>query len=43
MQANKREFNEQQKQQARVNASFGKLTMGSAHVMERSQVNYLVS
>jgi len=39
MQANKRVFNEQQKQQARVNASFGKLTMGSAHCMERLQVH----
>lgn len=38
-QANKRVFNEQQKQQARVNASFGKLTMGSALSMERSQVH----
>ena len=41
MQANKRVFNEQQKQQARVNASFGKLTMGSAHCMERLQVPHL--
>ncbi|CAM9095729.1 unnamed protein product [Ectocarpus fasciculatus] len=36
-QENKRVFNEQQKQQARVNASFSKLGMGSAHSMERSQ------
>ncbi|CAN0316678.1 unnamed protein product [Ectocarpus sp. 8 AP-2014] len=36
-QVNKRIFNEEQKQQARVNASFSKLGMGSAHSMERSQ------
>ncbi|CAN0251543.1 unnamed protein product, partial [Ectocarpus sp. 4 AP-2014] len=38
-QENKRIFNEQQKQQARVNASFSKLGMGSAHSMERSQIS----
>lgn len=37
-QSNKRVFNEHQKQQARVNASFSKMTMGSAHCMERTQV-----
>lgn len=37
-QANKRVFNEQQKQQARVNSSFSKMTMGSAHIMERPPV-----
>lgn len=31
-------FNEKQKQQARVNSSFSKMTMGSAHSMERSEV-----
>ncbi|CAM9610321.1 unnamed protein product [Pylaiella littoralis] len=37
-QANKRVFNEQQKQQARVNSSFSKMTMGSAHIMERPPI-----
>ncbi|CAM9589648.1 unnamed protein product, partial [Hapterophycus canaliculatus] len=38
-QGNKRVFNEQQKQQARVNASFSRMTMGSALSMERSQIS----
>ncbi|CAM9131234.1 unnamed protein product [Ectocarpus sp. 13 AM-2016] len=36
-QENKRIFNKQQKQQAKVNASFSKLGMGSAHSMEHNQ------
>ncbi|CAM9153856.1 unnamed protein product [Laminaria digitata] len=36
--ANKRVFNEEQKQQARVNASFSKISMGSAQCMERTQI-----
>eukprot|EP00904_Undaria_pinnatifida_P000722 jgi/Undpi1/10650/HiC_scaffold_29.g13100.m1 len=35
---NKRVFNDQQKQQARVNASFSKISMGSAQCMERTQI-----
>lgn len=37
-QTNKRVFNDKQKQQARINSSFSKMNMGSAHSMERAQV-----